>query len=805
MTRKILLALLSCAVALPLAAQDYAHTSGFNIFVAPQRFKRPLELDCRSLASEPLSAANRVKIGCDSTGPALKFSINGGAWTELSTGGGSGDVVGASASVDSEVALFSGIGGKTIKRATGSGIVKVTSGVFGLASAGDFPTLNQSTTANAATASALAANGSNCSAGNAPLGVDASGNAETCQALPTNTTSSAFNFFTAYNSTTGGFTKARPACADLSDVGVFCGGTDAANLSGSLAAARMPAITGDTQSSAGSTATLTKQLHLTITALTNASSPYTVLAADSFITCDATAGAITINLPAATGGGREISIKKIDSSSNACTPTRAGSDTVDGATSFSLTSQYAASKVIDSASATWLRTHVNQVGGDVSGVSTNQTVTKVNGVAYAASPATDTVPVITAANTATYKAVPDCTDSGGNHLNYTASTHAISCGTSSGSAGANAALDNLAAVQINADLQSAPATQLNLGVSNRATDAAPNVASITGGSAWSQATTNTSGANLRLASGMGRRFYTIVLNTGLSTKTVTTTVDGTAVTLTAGTNFTLGTDDTQSQRNVTATNLAAAINANGTLSAALTATASTNFVYIDKKAGIGAVNLATNAAGTVLTATMGADGAVTVRCNTNAAADICMQILPGTSSGFIKFFAGSGMTLNGDPSTMSNILTVQSGGSNVLQVVFNSINFSQPANFGGGNTIIDVNGNIGMGARDLTVRHIIGGGTSPTVGGSCGTSPSISRGKDLSYDITVGSGTPTSCTITFGTSFSATPGCQVTLGTSFPNCSTSPPTCVPTTTTATVSTAAGTLVAGEVLHVSTFQ
>lgn len=63
------------------------------------------------------------------------------------------------------------------------------------------------------------------------------------------------------------------------------------------------------------------------------------------------------------------------------------------------------------------------------------TVAKVNGVAYSAGPSTDTVPVVTAANTTTYKAVPDCQDSTGNHLNYTASTHAISCGTSSSGGG----------------------------------------------------------------------------------------------------------------------------------------------------------------------------------------------------------------------------------------------------------------------------------------------------------------------------------------------------------------------------------
>ena len=43
---------------------------------------------------------------------------------------GSGDVSGPASSVDSEIALFSGTGGKTLKRATGSGIVKAASGVY---------------------------------------------------------------------------------------------------------------------------------------------------------------------------------------------------------------------------------------------------------------------------------------------------------------------------------------------------------------------------------------------------------------------------------------------------------------------------------------------------------------------------------------------------------------------------------------------------------------------------------------------------------------------------------------------------
>lgn len=56
---------------------------------------------------------------------------------------------------------------------------------------------------------------------------------------------------------------------------------------------------------------------------------------------DATSGAITITLPAAnSSNGQFFFIKKIDSSANSVTVSRAGSDTIDGATSFTLATQY---------------------------------------------------------------------------------------------------------------------------------------------------------------------------------------------------------------------------------------------------------------------------------------------------------------------------------------------------------------------------------------------------------------------------------------------------------------------------------
>lgn len=49
---------------------------------------------------------------------------SGSSWLEF------GEVIGQGSSVDSEIALFSGVGGKTIKRASGTGLVSVSSGVY---------------------------------------------------------------------------------------------------------------------------------------------------------------------------------------------------------------------------------------------------------------------------------------------------------------------------------------------------------------------------------------------------------------------------------------------------------------------------------------------------------------------------------------------------------------------------------------------------------------------------------------------------------------------------------------------------
>lgn len=47
----------------------------------------------------------------------------------------------------------------------------------------------------------------------------------------------------------------------------------------------------------------------------------------------------------------------------------------------------------------------------------------------------DQVYVSSSSSAGAWKSIPDCTDTGGNHLNYTASTNAFSCGTSGGGGG----------------------------------------------------------------------------------------------------------------------------------------------------------------------------------------------------------------------------------------------------------------------------------------------------------------------------------------------------------------------------------
>ena len=58
-------------------------------------------------------------------------------------------------------------------------------------------------------------------------------------------------------------------------------------------------------------------------------------------------------LPAATGSGQEYVIKKVDSGTGTVAVTPNGTDTIDGAVSFTLSAQYKYVRLIDGASGAW--------------------------------------------------------------------------------------------------------------------------------------------------------------------------------------------------------------------------------------------------------------------------------------------------------------------------------------------------------------------------------------------------------------------------------------------------------------------
>lgn len=80
-------------------------------------------------------------------------------------------------------------------------------------------------------------------------------------------------------------------------------------------------------------------------------SNYTIVGSDVVIFADATSGNTTITLPlAASFSGYSFFVKRIDGTGNTCQVSRSGSDTIDGATSFVLDTQYYSVRVVSNGS-----------------------------------------------------------------------------------------------------------------------------------------------------------------------------------------------------------------------------------------------------------------------------------------------------------------------------------------------------------------------------------------------------------------------------------------------------------------------
>jgi len=157
--------------------------------------------------------------------------------------------------------------------------------------------------------------------------------------------------------------------------------------------------------------------------LTSASSPFTVtdLMAGTLFEVDASGGAVTINLPAISGltlgGAWSIGIKKTDSSSNAVTAVRNGTDTIDGATSKATSRQYGGFVLvpdIDPSPDKWTSISFGEVpiAGAIVGTTDSQTLTNKTLTSPTVNTPSISAPSITSQATFTDQSTPSTPSSG---------------------------------------------------------------------------------------------------------------------------------------------------------------------------------------------------------------------------------------------------------------------------------------------------------------------------------------------------------------------------------------------------------
>ena len=94
---------------------------------------------------------------------------------------------------------------------------------------------------------------------------------------------------------------------------------------------------------------------ITAKAVLVSSTPYAVAADDWFIAVDASAGAVTINLPAAAGlEGRMLHVKKIDGTANNVIIDGSGTETLDDGLTATIKKQYESVHLICDGTEWWI-------------------------------------------------------------------------------------------------------------------------------------------------------------------------------------------------------------------------------------------------------------------------------------------------------------------------------------------------------------------------------------------------------------------------------------------------------------------
>lgn len=90
-------------------------------------------------------------------------------------------------------------------------------------------------------------------------------------------------------------------------------------------------------------------------AISSKTMSFTFAATDSTIICDATMGSVTGTLPTAVGiSGKQYTMKKIDVSANTCIFDGSGAETIDDATTLTISTQYQSYTIISDGTEWWI-------------------------------------------------------------------------------------------------------------------------------------------------------------------------------------------------------------------------------------------------------------------------------------------------------------------------------------------------------------------------------------------------------------------------------------------------------------------
>lgn len=222
------------------------------------------------------------------------------------------------------------------------------------------------------------------------------------------------------------------------------------------------------------------------------------------------------------------------------------------------------------------------------------------------------------------------------------------------------------------------ARQMVLGGGSVTTDVAPTTQVEQAMSAWAQSSTNNTGANLVLAGGLGRRFFTVVLFSQgtMATSTITITVNGSATVLTENGTTVAGSNwASLTSNNATATSIATAI---GGVSG-VTAVAVGASVYVTKAPSTYSLTLAKTANNAGLTATSGVNGYAALGGNINMIYTGTKQVALVGSNGILAFDAGtsnpaSTSALRGNGAKVQAVLADESGHATLTAGAFEAIN-----------------------------------------------------------------------------------------------------------------------------------